>query len=293
MPIQQHQLHHSVGIGFRRHYSDIFLSVNSPQSVSWIEVISENYMTWKNHKVPNSSLEMLLALRQQYDVYLHGVSLSIGSCDPIDKDYILSLKNLIDTVKPKIVSDHLSWSTLDSHNTHDLLPLVYNKESLLNIKNKIDQVQNLLQRTILIENPSTYLEFRDSNIEETDFINEICSQSGCGLLLDINNVFVNSQNHGFNAQDYLTKIQSHNVQQIHLAGHTQEDDLIVDTHDHDVSSSVWHLFSWYTQKFGIFPTMIERDDHFPDWSELEKEVLMIAKIQEEYEFKQQKHHSVL
>jgi uncharacterized protein len=214
-------------------------------------------------------------------VMLHGVSLSVGSCDPIDKAYMKRLKELIDIVQPHIVSDHLCWTGIDGKNSHDLLPVPYTQEALQLIAEKIDQVQNILGRRILIENASSYLEYADSEMTEWDFISALIKQADCGLLLDINNVYVSSVNHSFDPKKYLKNIPHQRVGQIHLAGHSDMGGYLIDTHDHDVCNDVWNLFRWFTSHYGKFSTMIERDGNIPEWNILEKELIKIGDIRHE------------
>lgn len=272
-----------VGVGLRpAHYSDFLNQI--PQSVSWVEVISDNFLEWKHHKDHNlqsRSVGFLEKIRREVPVYLHGVSLNIGSADPVDLDYLNRLKKLIEQINPAIVSDHLCWNGVDGRNLHDLMPVPYNRVMLDHVANKIDQVQNFLKRRIVIENPSSYFEFKYSDMNESDFMSELVTQADCGLLLDVNNVYVSSVNHGFKAKDYFEKIPQNRVAQIHLAGHSVRDGYLIDTHDAPVCPEVWDLYRYVTARFGKISTMLERDDDIPEWSELEKEVLMIGKIQNE------------
>lgn len=272
-----------VGVGLRpTHYSDFLNQI--PQSISWVEVISDNFLQWKHHKdhdLQSRSVSFLEKIRKEVPVYLHGVSLNIGSADPVDLDYLERLKNLIEKINPAIVSDHLCWNGVDGENLHDLMPIPYNQVMLNHVADKIDQVQNILKRRIVIENPSSYFEFKNSDMTESDFMSELVTKADCGLLLDVNNVYVSSINHGFKAMDYFEKIPSHRIAQIHLAGHSVKDGYLIDTHDAPVCPEVWDLYRHVTARFGPISTMLERDDHIPEWSELEKEILMIGKIQNE------------
>lgn len=272
-----------VGVGLRpAHYSDFLNQI--PQSISWIEVISDNFLQWKyhrNHNLQNQAIRFLEQIRKDVPVYLHGVSLNIGSADPVDLDYLERLNFLIEQIEPAVVSDHLCWNGVDGKNLHDLMPIPYNEVTLNHIADKIDQVQNHLKRRIVIENPSSYFEFKKSDMSESDFISKLVTQADCGLLLDVNNVYVSSVNHGFKPKDYFESIPKNRIAQIHLAGHSVKNGYLIDTHDAPVCQEVWDLYRWVTAKFGLISTMIERDDHIPDWNELEKEVLMIGKIQNE------------
>lgn len=281
--IQSLFTNNGVGVGLRpAHYSDFLNQI--PQSVSWVEVISDNFLQWKHHKdshIQSRSVSFLEKIRKEVPVYLHGVSLNIGSADPIDLDYLNRLKKLIEQINPAIVSDHLCWNGVDGQNLHDLMPLPYNRIMLNHVADKIDQVQNFLKRRIVIENPSSYFEFKKSDMTEADFVSELVVQADCGLLLDINNVYVSSVNHSFNALDYFKKIPQNRIAQIHLAGHSVKNGYLIDTHDAPVCSEVWDLYRDVNSRFGKISTMLERDDDIPEWSELEKEILMIRKIQNE------------
>ncbi len=268
-----------VGVGLRPpHYKEILEKV--PKSISWVEVISENFMAWENKDIGQAH-QILLKVRETYPVMLHGVSLSIGSADQLNRDYLKRLKDLIDIVQPKIVSDHLCWTGIDGENFHDLLPVPLTAEALTLISEKIDAVQNFLGQRILIENASSYLEYQASEMTEWEFITALTKRSGCGLLLDINNVYVSSVNHGFDPKEYIKNIPVHQVGQIHLAGHSKMDGHLIDTHDEPVSREVWDLYRWFTAHFGNYSTMIERDGNIPKWSELEQEIIKIGEIRNE------------
>ena len=249
------------GLGMRReHYAD-FLDARQP--VGWLELISENYM------VPGGKpLAMLDAIRADYPVALHGVSLSIGSSDPLDSDYLAQLKALHRRVEPLWVSDHLCWTGVAGRNSHDLLPLPYSEEALKQVVAHVRQVQDLLGERILLENVSSYLEFKDSVMPEWDFVRAVAEEADCLLLLDVNNIYVSSVNHGFDAQAYLRAMPADRVRQIHLAGHHDHGDYIVDTHDHPVCEAVWALYADACRAFGEVAAMIERDDHIPPLPEL-------------------------
>ncbi len=268
-----------VGVGLRpTHYTEI--KNNKPKSISWVEVISENFMAWQGQEIGQSH-QVLLEIRKDLPVMLHGVSLSIGSVDDLNYDYLKRLKQLIDIVQPTLVSDHLCWTGVDGQNLHDLLPVPFTQEALNLISEKIDKVQNFLGRQILIENASSYLEYVSSEMTEWQFISELTKKSDCGLLLDINNVFVSSVNHGFDPKEYLKNIPIQKIGQIHLAGHSKMNGYLIDTHDEPVCDDVWNLYRWFTQEYGKFSTMIERDGNIPEWSELESEVLKIGEIRNE------------
>ena len=244
------------GLGLRPdHYPDF---LREPQPVDWLEIISENYM------VPGGKpLAMLDAIRADYPMVMHGVSLSIGSDGPLDMDYLAALKALESRVKPLWISDHLCWTGGNAHNTHDLLPLPYDAPALDCVVENIGRVQDYLGRRILIENPSSYVTFRSSDRSEWDFLAEMAERADCLLLLDVNNIYVSARNHGFDPEDYLAGLPADRIQQMHLAGHSDMGDYVIDTHDADVCDAVWDLYASAIRRFGPVATMIERDDAIP------------------------------
>jgi hypothetical protein len=244
------------GLGLRRdHYKD-FLESKVP--VDFVEVISENYMV-----DGGNPLRILEQVRATMPVILHGVSMSIGSADGLNLDYLAKLKALAGRLDPLWVSDHLCWTGTSAHNSHDLLPLPYTREALDIVCDNIDLAQETLGRPLLFENPSSYLSFPDDEMSEWEFIAQMAHRSGCYLLLDINNIFVSAHNHSFASDDYLAGLPMNRVRQIHLAGHT-DGDIKIDTHDQPVCDGVWQL---YAKARGMLPgevaTMIERDDDIP------------------------------
>ena len=244
------------GLGLRpEHYGEF---LGQPQPVDWLEIISENYM------VPGGKpLAMLDRVRADYPVVMHGVSLSIGSAELLDMDYLRDLKALAERVEPLWISDHLCWTGINAHNTHDLLPLPYDAPALDCVVDNIGRVQDFLGRRILIENPSSYVTFRSSDRSEWDFLAEMAERADCLLLLDVNNIYVSARNHGFDPQDYLAGLPRNRIQQIHLAGHSDMGDYVIDTHDADVCDAVWDLYGDAVRMLGPVATMIERDDHIP------------------------------
>ncbi len=252
------------GLGLRpTYYSDI---LNNSVDVDWFEIISENYM------VPGGNpLAMLERVREKYPLVMHGVSLSIASTDPVNLDYLEELKSLANRIEPMWISDHLAWTGIEGVNLHDLLPIPYTQEALHHIAEKIRIVQDYLERPILIENPSTYISFKESEMDEADFLNEICEQENCSLLLDINNIYVSAFNHNFDAVTYLNKIQPANVVQMHIAGHTNYGTHIIDTHDQSVCDDVWALMEIASKRFPNASPMLERDDNFPPFIEIKSE----------------------
>ena len=244
------------GLGLRPEHYGEFLA--GPQPVDWLEIISENYM------VPGGKpLAMLDRIRADYPVVMHGVSLSIGSAEPLDMGYLRDLKALAERVEPLWISDHLCWTGINAHNTHDLLPLPYDAPALDCVVGNIGRVQDFLGRRILIENPSSYVTFRSSDRSEWDFLADMAERADCLLLLDVNNIYVSARNHGFDPQDYLAGLPADRIQQIHLAGHSDMGDYVIDTHDADVCDAVWDLYGDAVRMFGPVATMIERDDHIP------------------------------
>lgn len=266
------------GVGLRPPHFSKFLTT-PPSSIQWVEVVSENYLRWENGIWPSQPIRHLERVRERIPVNLHGVSMSIGTASDLNFDYLKRLKELIDRIEPELVSDHLCWTGIDNQNLHDLLPLPYTKETIDWVVGKILQTQDFLGRRILIENLSSYAEFKASEMPEWEFLSEIARRADCGILLDINNIFVSGSNHGFNPLEYLRGIPHDRVGQIHLAGHSVESDgFLIDTHDAPVCDEVWTLFEWYAERYPSRSTMIERDANIPDWADLEMEVLKIAAI---------------
>jgi uncharacterized protein (UPF0276 family) len=253
------------GLGLRpRHFEDVL--AGQPR-VDWWEVISENFLV-----AGGNPRRVLREVCERWPVVLHGVSLSIGSVDPVDDDYLARLAALADEVDPPIVSDHLCWSALGGHSAHDLWPLPYTEEALALVVAKVGQVQDRLGRRILLENPSSYVTFAASHISEAEFLGEVARRADCGILLDVNNVYVSSTNHGWDPDAYLAAIPRERVGQIHLAGHSDHGTHLLDTHDHPVCDAVWQLYARAVARFGGVAAMIERDDHIPPLDELVAEL---------------------
>jgi hypothetical protein len=259
------------GLGLRReHYRD-FLETRVP--VDFVEVISENFMV-----AGGQPLDILRRVRERHPVALHGVSMSIGSADGLRRDYLLRLKALVAAVDPLYVSDHLSWSRIGRFNSHDLLPLPWTDEALDVVCMNIDRAQDALGRAMLFENPSSYLAFADAPMTEWEFLARVCARTGCGLLLDVNNVFVSAANHGFDPFAYLDGIPAHHVRQIHLAGHSRGDALLIDTHDQPVPDGVWALYAHAVARCGPVATMIERDADIPPLADLLAELAIARRL---------------
>ena len=244
------------GLGLRPvHYPD-FLEREVP--VDFVEVISENFMVEGGRP-----LQVLDRVRERHPVILHGVSMSIGAAEGVSPDYLRRLRALADRIDPLWVSDHLCWTGTGGFNSHDLLPLPYTEEALAVVSANIGRVQDALGRPMLIENPSSYVTFRSSEMTEWEFLAELCRRSGCYLLLDVNNIFVSGSNHGFAPAAYLDGVPFDRVRQIHLAGHSQGRTMLIDTHDHPVPDPVWTLYEEACRRAGPVATMIERDDDIP------------------------------
>ena len=267
-PLINPLIHQSLGFGLGLRLPHIEEIIQTqPKSIDWLEIITENYL------VPGGKpLSDLNKIRALYPIVMHGVSLSIGSTDRLDYDYLKKVKNLSHQIQAKWISDHLCWGGVQQKNLHDLLPLPYTEEALNHVVTKIKQVQDYLGQRLVIENVSSYISYSHSVLSEWEFLSEVAKQADCLLLLDINNIYVISFNHGFSAETYLRAIPKNRVQQFHLAGHENFGDHIIDTHDHDIIQPVWDL---YEQALGLFPdtsTMIERDDDIPELSTLIQEL---------------------
>lgn len=253
------------GLGLRTEHFDAILDTRPP--VDWFEVVSENFMV-----DGGKPLHYLDRIREHYPMAMHGVSLSIGSIDPLDMTYLQALKALARRIEPLWVSDHLCWTGVDGVNSHDLLPLPYTEETIAHVSARVQRVQDVLGRELLLENLSSYVEYSGSAMPEWEFVAEIARRSGCRLLLDVNNVHVSARNHGFDPRAYLHGIPADRVWQIHLAGHSDYGDCVIDTHDQDVPTEVWALYEDAIAAFGPVSSMIERDDHIPPLQELLVEV---------------------
>lgn len=249
------------GLGLRVDYYEELLATDHP--IDWLEVLSENFMIEGGRP-----LQYLDRFRERYPLVMHGVSLSIGSCDPLDPQYLRGLKKLAERIEPAWISDHLCWTGVDGTNLHDLMPLPYTAEALRHVVERVRRVQDVLGRRILLENVSSYVTYAASVLTEWDFLAEVSRQADCLILLDINNVYVSACNHGFDAQEYLRGIPVERVQQFHLAGHEVGSELIVDTHDAAIVDPVWNLYADAVRRFGPASAMIERDDHMPPLKDL-------------------------
>jgi uncharacterized protein (UPF0276 family) len=253
------------GLGLRTQHYEALLTER--HAVDWLEVLSENYL------IPGGQpIDYLERIRARYPVVMHGVSLSIGSTDPVDREYLKDLRALAQRIEPHWISDHLCWTGVDGRNMHDLLPLPYTEEALALVVARVGEVQDLLGRQLLLENVSSYLSYRESDMTEWEFVREVAERADCALLLDVNNVYVSSVNHGFDPLQYLRAMPPARVRQLHLAGHSDEGGHLIDTHDHPVAPAVWTLYAGALDLFGAVPAMIERDDAIPDLEILVEEL---------------------
>ena len=256
------------GLGLRpAHYTDIIATPPATTGIDWFEILSENYM------VPGGKpLAMLDRIRRDYPMVMHGVSMSIGTPQGPSDDYLRELKKLVRRVEPLWVSDHLCWTGTHGTNMHDLFPLPYTEEAVATVVRNVRRVQDYLERPLLLENVSSYLSFEADTLQEWDFVAAVAEESDSLILLDVNNIYVSSVNHGFNPITYLDALPARRVQQIHLAGHSVQEGCIIDTHDQAVADPVWALYAQALRRFGKVATMIERDDHIPPLSELSAEL---------------------
>lgn len=262
------------GVGLRpKHYSEI---LDVYPSVDWFEIISENFM------VPGGRpLFVLEKIRERYPIALHGVSLSIGSTDPLDADYLRQLRSLARRFDPAWISDHLCWTGVGGHTLHDLLPLPYTEEAVEHVAGRVRQVQEVLRRRILLENVSTYLRYRQSALPEWQFLTLVAERADCGILLDVNNVFVSAFNHGFSAVEYIDSLPVDRVHQVHLAGYSDQGAFLHDTHDHPVAEAVWNLYAHTVRRFGALSTLVEWDDRIPPLAVLRAEAERARRISED------------
>lgn len=260
------------GLGLRpSHYLSI---LENQHPIDWFEIITEDYLVEGGNPI-----YYLDRIREKYPIVMHGVSLSIGGVDPLDKTYLKKLKQLADRIKPAWISDHLCWTSAHGINLHDLMPLPYTEEALEHVTERVLQVEDYLGRQILLENPSSYVSYMHSTLTEWDFLRALTERTDCLLLLDINNIYVSAFNHQFDAEVYLSAIPVERVQQFHLAGHLNLETHIVDTHDQPIISDVWNLYAKAVSHFKKpISTMIERDDNIPPLDELVAELQQAREI---------------
>lgn len=260
------------GLGLRPvHYNDILEQL--PKDIDWFECLTEDYLVDGGNPI-----YFLERIREHYPMVMHGVSLSIGSTDPLSFEYLKQVKALAERIEPKWISDHLCWTGVDGTNLHDLMPLPYTEEAINHVANRVKQVQDFLGRQILLENVSSYVTYKDSDITEWEFLTEIANKADCLILLDVNNIYVSAFNHDFDAEEYLNAIPVDRVQQFHIAGHENCGTHIIDTHDHPVIPDVWSLYEKAVQRFGQVSTMIERDANIPPLVELRQELTQARDI---------------
>ena len=260
-----------LGVGLRsQHYQHL---LEHDHNVDFFEVISENYID--NYGIGR---EVIAHLRQDTPFVMHGVSLSIGSTDPINFHYLDKLIELADFVQPEWISDHLCWTGVAGINTHDLLPLPLTEETFKHVKERILIIQDYLKRPLIIENPSTYLEFNTSDIKEYEFLTALYKNTDCGILLDVNNVYVSAHNHNFDAIEYIINLPHHAIAQVHLAGPTSYGHLLVDTHDQPVPEKVWELYALVHQLTGGVSTLLEWDANIPEFTQLVDELFLAKKV---------------
>lgn len=257
------------GVGFKAQHLDGILK--DPDSIGWLEIHAENYMGDGGRPIAQ-----LRHLRERFAISCHGVGLSIGAEGPLDADHLTRLKTLVDWLEPGLFSEHLAWSTHDSHFLNDLLPLPYTQATVDRVVDHIDQVQTTIGRQMLLENPSTYVAFAESDRSEIDFLRDVAQRSGCGLLLDVNNVFVSATNQNYSPEGYIDAFPTELVGELHLGGHEQDADdfgalLLIDSHSRAVVDPVWALYEYTLAKSGPCPTLIEWDNDIPDWSVLAAE----------------------
>lgn len=255
-----------LGVGLRTvHFGHI---LDRQPEVDWFEIISENFMDSRGR--PRYVLDQIA---ERYPVVMHGVSLSIGSCDPLNFDYLARLKRLADEVKPRWISDHLCWTGVLGLNSHDLLPVPLNEETLTHIVERIRDVQDFLERPLVLENPSSYVTFANSTMSEREFLSRMAEAADCGLLLDVNNVYVSSVNHDFDPVDYIERLPHERIVQCHLAGHTDCQTHLIDTHDSHVIDPVWQLYRRAHALTGGVSTLLEWDARIPEFPVVHAEVL--------------------
>jgi len=260
-------MHSSLGFGLGLrpvHYNDV---LESAPAVDWFEVITENYLVGGGRP-----LDFLDRIRARYPIVMHGVSMSIGSVAPLDEAYLARVRELARRCEPEWVSDHLCWTGVDGRNLHDLMPLPYTEEAIAHVGGRIQQVQERLGRTLVLENVSSYVSYTSSAMSEWEFLTRLTERTGCRLLLDVNNIYVSSRNHGFNALDFINGVPVGAVQQFHLAGHQDHGTHCIDTHDAPVREEVWDLYAHAVRRFGAVSTLLERDDAIPPLDELVQEL---------------------
>ena len=261
---------YGIGIGLRVPHYDHILS--KKPAVDWFEIISENFMCDGGRP-----LKVLDQILEQYRVVQHGVSMYFGSAEPLDRDHLRRLKKLVKRTGTRWLTDHLCWGSVDGRYTHDLLPMPYTFEAVEVTARKIREARDFLEVPIAVENVSSYAEFHVSEMTEWQFLNEVVERAGCGILLDVNNIYVSSRNHGFDPYEYVNAVDPKRVAQIHIAGHSKFEKYILDTHDHPVIGPVWKLYEHAIRRTGPIPTLLEWDDRIPSFVEVHAEAMKAAK----------------
>jgi hypothetical protein len=269
MGIMRPDLGHGVGLR-PKHFGGFF---DGRPPVDWVEATSENFMAPGGRPIA-----VLEKVRRDIPVALHGVSLSIGAVDPLNADYLADLRDLIRRIDPALVSDHLCWGSHGGRYAHDLWPLPYTEEAVAHVVARLTMVQETLGRQILLENISSYVCYRDSTMPEWEFLAAVAERADCGILLDVNNVYVSSENHGFDSRKYIASVPASRVAEIHLAGHTDKGTYLLDSHDAAVASEVWDLYGYTLQQLGRVPTLIEWDDQIPELDVLVAESRKAASV---------------
>jgi uncharacterized protein (UPF0276 family) len=259
------------GLGLRVDHYEAILAGDAP--VDWFEVLTENYLV-----DGGKPLDYLMRIRARHPVVMHGLSMSLGGTVPHDRRYLAEVADLARRLEPEWISDHLCWTGVHGNNLHDLNPLPYTEEAVRHVSERVRHVQELLDRRILLENVSSYVTFHSSSLSEWEFLAAIAEESDCLILLDVNNIYVSSQNHGFDPLAYLDGVPRERVCQMHLAGHTHGQQLLIDTHDQPVPDPVWQLYELAVQRFGRVATMIERDSNIPPFEELVAELDQARKV---------------
>jgi len=259
------------GLGLRKEHYETILA--EKPAVDWFEVITENYL------VPGGKpLHYLDRIRADYPLVMHGVSLSVGGTDPLNFDYLTQLKTLAERIEPVWVSDHLCWTGIGGLNLHDLLPLPYTEEAVRHVAERVSQVQDFLGRRILLENVSSYVTYAHSEMAEWEFLAAIADRADCLILLDINNIYVSARNHGFDPRTYVRRVPGNRVWQLHIAGHLDLGNIVIDTHGDEVIEPVWSLYEFALNCLGPVSTMIERDDNIPPFAELMTELAVARRV---------------
>jgi uncharacterized protein (UPF0276 family) len=270
------------GIGLRKEHFDVVLG--EKPDVPFFEVISENFMVDGGRP-----LEVLDRVRRDYPIALHGVSMSLGSAEPLDPVYLRRLSALVNRVDPAVVSDHLCWTGLGGHNSHDLLPVPRTEDAARATARKIRRVQDALGRRILVENISSYVDFEASALSEAEFLRAVVEDADCSILLDVNNLYVNARNHGVDAEWFLDRLPAGRVAEIHLAGHEDHGELVIDTHDHPVADAVWALYRRAVERFGPVPTLVEWDARIPPFEVVQAEARRAEALQRAVQSEREAH----